>query len=350
MARSLKEFMDVFIRGETLQEQSLKDARKKPNTITGKIKPRPTNKISGDILPRNRISGSIIDRPAGALTDRDMADIDTVIGGATPARVLTEQNIPGRGLAARAQPSGMAPSIPEFPITRSVEDFGATPAKDFDWDRFIEVAGTMGAALSPQGTFAKAGLAAAADVKERRAKGIAEAKTAEDKRRFEIETKLKEVDDRLNQAKFDYQQTQDAGAMERVIKLEGEKSRIRMMEQAEKDRTALERTKITAGAKDQTQKQTTKNRVRAAKDRALTVVSKHAGGTDHPLLVGLEGKEREIRKAITQLDLTGDETADEIIQMALDSLGKGVTEQELVDALGPDEEETNFVTDEDLLR
>ena len=348
MARSLKEFMDVFIRGETLQEQSLKDARKKPNTITGKIKPRPTNKISGDILPRNRISGSIIDRPAGALTDRDMADIDTVIGTparrAAPTRMLTKET----PSAPTTTPSMF--SAPEFPITRGVEDFGATPAKDFDWDRFIEVAGTMGAALSPQGTFAKAGLAAAADVKERRAKGVAEAKTAEDKRRFEIETKLKEVDDRLNQAKFDYQQTQDASAMERVIKLEGEKSRIRMMEQAEKDRTALERTKITAGAKDQTQKQTTKNRVRAAKDRALTVVSKHAGGTDHPLLVGLEGKEREIRKAITQLDLTGDETADEIIQMALDSLGKGVTEQELVDALGPDEEETNFVTDEDLLR
>ena len=64
---------------------------------------------------------------------------------------------------------------------------------------------------------------------------------------------------------------------------------------------------------------------------------------------------RRVREIIQNMDLTGDETTNELIRRAVDLLGietgvSGHAEVSARELLGPDEESTDFITDDELLR
>ena len=319
------------------------------------------NIISGDVIPRpprNVISGRIADRPVSTISTEEMAEMDKVAAGVEP---ISTKPPPGRGLEPRFRPpTGRRPLTPEFPITPEDEigarvpevlpDTGTAPGPGFDWAKFIETAGIMGAALAPQGAFAKAGLAAAGLVRGERERGAKVATAEEDRRRFEIDTKLKEVDDALNQARLDWQKDpSNPRSMENLLRLEQEKSRLRIELETAKQPAKAAKAKKAEDKTAKVREQQVRNRVRTARNSVLSIMNRHDAGTiDHPLLTGLTPEQaKKVRAAVAGMDITGNESSDEIIQMAIDSLGEEINVEEL---FGPDEEATDFITDEELLR
>ncbi len=165
------------------------------------------------------------------------------------------------------------------------------------------------------------------------------------------------VDDALNQAKLDWQQTQDTGALEKAIKLEQEKNRLRIeLEEARQPGKDAKAQTAADKAKGIKQQQVT-NRVRAAKNSAIKAIRQHElklEGVSE--LDGMDSAQiRRVREIIQKMDITGDETTNEIIRRAVDLLGietgiSGHAEVSASELLGPDEESTDFITDEELLR
>ena len=328
------------------------------------------NIISGEVLPRNVISGRIADRPIDTITSGEMAEIDKV-GMGVPFRGIKAP--PGRGLEPRfGPPTGRQPLLPEFPITPDIADrpitdtarvpeilpdTGKAPG-GFDWDRFIEVMGTVGAGLAPRGPFAKAGLAAAADVKERRAREAVTVKTAAEMSDTERRTRVSEINTEISQARLDFAISKDERDLERALTLEREKSGLRIAEEEAKRPAKVAKAEAAEARRGKTATQQRKNRIRTAKNSVMSAIRRHDRGTeDIPQFIGLTPKQiKRVMEIIRKLDITGDETTDEIIQMAADLLGietdipTGHDEVSAGELLGPIEETTDFITDEELLR